>query len=93
MTDQDFDRHAKKLLLTLGALLVLTLSSWGLAQITGDVTGPIAAFAIAIAKSLLVVIVFMEVREGGTTSWVAGVVAVVFIGLLVAGSVVDVATR
>ena len=93
MTEQEFRSHTVKLVLTLAGLLVLTLASWGLAQITGEVTGPIFAFGIAIAKSLLVLFVFMELRAGGTTSWVAGVVAVAFIGLLVAGAVVDVATR
>jgi caa(3)-type oxidase subunit IV len=93
MTEQEFRRHTMRLLATLAALLVLTLASWGLAQITGEVTGPIVAFGIAIAKSLLVLFVFMELTEGGTTSWVAGVVAIAFIGLLVAGAVVDVATR
>lgn len=93
MTDPELKHHTLRLLLTLVALLVLTLSSWGLAQVSGEVAGPIVAFAIAITKALLVLFVFMEVRAGGTTSWVAGLVAVAFIGLLVAGSVLDVVTR
>ena len=93
MSAPDLGREVRRLALTLAALVALTLTSWGLAQVTGGVGGAVVAFAIAVAKSLLVAIVFMEVRRAGTTAIVAGVVAVAFIALLVGGSVADVATR
>ena len=85
---------ARRLVYTLVALLVLTLSSWGLAQLpTGHTAGPMIAFAIAIAKALCVLLVFMEVRVGGTLAWTAVLVAALLIALLAAGTWSDVAFR
>jgi caa(3)-type oxidase subunit IV len=85
--------EARRLIYALAALLVLTLSSWGLAHLpTGAAAAPIA-FTIAIAKALIVLLVFMELGGAGTLAWTAVFVAGLLIALLAAGTWSDVTFR
>jgi caa(3)-type oxidase subunit IV len=85
--------ETRRLIYALAALLVLTLSSWGLAHLpTGPAAAPIA-FAIAIAKALIVLLVFMELGGAGTLAWTAVFVAALLIALLAAGAWSDVTFR
>lgn len=89
----DHASHDRRLLFTLFGLVALTVTSYLLAQVpTGPAGAPIA-FGIAAVKACLVAVVFMEVRSAGTAAWGAAVVAILFILLLVGGTVVDVAYR
>jgi caa(3)-type oxidase subunit IV len=81
------------LVLTLGALVALTLTSFALAQLPTGGAGPVIAFAIAAAKAVLVGAVFMEIGASGTVAATAVAVAIAFIALLAAGTVTDVALR
>jgi caa(3)-type oxidase subunit IV len=85
--------ETRHLLYALAALLVLTLSSWGLAHLPTGAAGAPIAFTIAIAKALVVLLVFMELRVAGTVAWSAVVVAFLLIVLLAAGAWSDVAFR
>ena len=93
MPHRAIDAHSRRLVLALVALVALTLATWGLAQVpTGPAEAPIA-FAIAAVKAGIVAAVFMEARSAGTAAWGAAFIAVIFILLLVGGTVVDVAFR
>jgi cytochrome c oxidase subunit 4 len=83
----------RRLLVTLAALVVLTLTSWGFSSLPTGSAAPFIAFAIAIAKALLVVLVFMELGSAGTLAWSAVFVAGLLIVLLAAGAWSDVAFR
>ena len=85
--------HDRRLLFTLLALIALTLSSFLLAKLPTGAAGAPIAFGIAAVKACLVGGVFMEIRKAGVAAWGAAMCAVIFILLLVGGTVVDVAYR
>jgi caa(3)-type oxidase subunit IV len=85
--------QGRRLLLTLISLIVLTLASFGLAQLPTAGFGPVIAFAIAATKAVLVLTVFMELAETSATSRLAILIALGLIVLLTAGALTDVALR
>ena len=52
-----------------------------------------AALAIAAAKALLVVFYFMELKDGFDAVWLMASACVVWLGLLLAGTLADLVTR
>jgi caa(3)-type oxidase subunit IV len=72
------------------ALIVLAVISW-IAATLG--TGSAIALAIASVKALAIALVFMELTRASATDRVIAVVAVLFVVLICAGSLADVAFR
>ena len=81
---------SRALVLTFAALVALAAISW-IAAVLGTGTG--VALAIAAVKAALIALVFMELAHAHTADRVIAVVAVLFVVLLCAGSVADVAFR
>ncbi len=84
---------ASRLLLVGLSLLLLTTLSFGLAQLPlGGAALPVA-LGIALVKSVLIALFFMHLREQrGSNALVFGT-AVFFVLLLLAGAVLETATR
>jgi caa(3)-type oxidase subunit IV len=78
------------LVLTFVALLGLAGASW-LAAVLG--TGTAVAIAIATCKAIVIALVFMELFRAQATDRIIAVVAVLFVVLLCAGMMGDVAFR
>jgi caa(3)-type oxidase subunit IV len=83
----------RALVITLVALLVLTAISWAIAHLALGAASIPVALAIATVKAGFVVTAFMELRRASTTSRIVALVTVVFIALLSAGTVTDIALR
>jgi cytochrome c oxidase subunit IV len=83
----------RSLVLALLALLALTCASWGLAHVELGPAGTPVAIAIAAIKAAIVAVAFMELPRASTTARIVALVTVVFIALLCAGTVADVALR
>jgi cytochrome c oxidase subunit 4 len=56
--------------LTWAALLLLLLLTWGIAQFNLGPFNVVAALAIAVAKMLLVILFFMNVRHSSRLTWI-----------------------
>ncbi|VTU21665.1 caa(3)-type oxidase, subunit IV [Variovorax sp. PBL-H6] len=93
MNDTQFRRHALKLLLAWLALLALMFASLGSAYLSLGVGNPIAALAIALLKSAIVVLLFMGLASAGVTVRIVAATALCTLLLLAALSGVDYATR
>lgn len=79
----------RSLVLTFAALVVLATTSWLLSSRGGV---PLA-FAIACLKASLIALVFMELGRAHPVPRVIWMVGVVFLVLLTAGTLTDVALR
>ena len=79
--------------LTLVGLLILTTLTLGLSFLSLGALAVPAAMAIAVAKSVLIALFFMELVEQRTTNWVAFVVSLLTAGLLIGLAVLDVLSR
>ena len=83
----------RALVLTLAALLAATAIRWAISHADlGFASTPIA-LAIAAVKAGIVATMFMELMRASTTAHVVAFVTLVFIVLLCAGTVGDLAMR
>lgn len=80
----------RALVLTFVALVALAGLSWVAAMLG---TGSAVAIAIASTKALVIALVFMELTRASATDRVIAVVAVLFVILICAGALTDVAFR
>ena len=78
---------------TFVALVVLAAATFGLSRLDLGVLRVPVALAIAVAKGLLVVLVFMHLKEHRAANRIFFTIAFVFIVLLVSLSTADVVTR
>lgn len=77
---------AFSLIVTYLLLVALAAASW----LLGDTA---SSLAIAVAKTLLIALVFMELRHGHASDRIIAVLAVFFVLLLTLGAFADVITR
>ncbi len=75
------------------ALLALTAASFGATHLPLGSLAPAVALAIASVKAAIVLLVFMHLIEASTPVRVVILTTLVYIVLLAAGIVADVATR
>lgn len=75
------------------ALLALTAASFGSTYLPLGALGPPVALTIASVKAAIVLLIFMHLAEAGAVVRTVILTALVFIVLLVAGVVADVAAR
>lgn len=75
------------------ALAILTLLTTGVAFIDLGILNPIVALTIAVCKASLVVLFFMHVRYRARLTWVFIGAGVLWLALLIAFTLSDVATR
>ena len=80
-------------LFTLLALFALSFLTFGLSYVHLGSWSLVLAMAIAAAKATLVALVFMGLREHGTSDRAALLLGVVFALLLIGFAAADVATR
>ncbi len=80
----------RALVLNFVALLVLAALSWVAATLG---TGSAVALTIASVKALAIALVFMELTRANPADRMIAVVAVMFVVLICAGSLADVAFR
>ena len=74
-------------------LLLLTASTLGLAQLDLHGWNPAVALAIAVVKAVLIVTFFMQLRVGPPMARVVGVAALLWLAILVLGTMDDFLTR
>jgi cytochrome c oxidase subunit 4 len=75
------------------SLAALTLLTTGVAYIDLGTFNPIVAITIAVCKASLVVLFFMHVRERTKLTWVFIAAGALWLSLLIAFTLSDVATR
>jgi len=73
-------------------LVLLVLTAW-LSKVNLGAWNLAAAMLIAVAKALLVVIFFMEMKVSPRLMWLAAAMGIFWLGLLVGGVLIDVGTR
>jgi cytochrome c oxidase subunit 4 len=83
----------RPLVLTLLALLALTVISWAVSHVHLGRASTLIALAIAAIKASLVAYAFMELPHASAQARIMVAVTVSFIALLCAGAVADVAMR
>lgn len=83
----------RTLVLVCGALLVLTALTIGLAQVPLGPWNLILALGIATAKAVLIAAFFMELKLADPLHRVAAGVALVWLAILIFGTLDDVLTR
>jgi cytochrome c oxidase subunit 4 len=77
-----------------GALLGLTAATTGIAYIDlGAEWNTVVALAIAVGKTLLVVLYFMHLRYTSRLTWVFAATGIFWLILLIGGTMDDVLTR
>jgi len=86
-------RSGKPYILAWLALLVLTGASYGLHLLPLGSFSPVAAFSIALAKALIVILVFMHLTEAAFSVRMVALLNLLFVALLCLGVVADVALR
>jgi caa(3)-type oxidase subunit IV len=79
-----------RLALTFAALVVLALASWLLASLGAPT---IVALGIAAVKATLIGLVFMELLHAHIVPRTIAIVMILFIALLITGTLADVALR
>jgi cytochrome c oxidase subunit 4 len=79
--------------LTLVALLVLTVISWAISNVELGWASTAVALAIAVVKAGLVVYWFMELPLASTPARIVIIVTISFIALLCGGAVADIGLR
>lgn len=75
------------------ALMLLLLATYAVAQADLGPFNIVAALAIAAVKAMLVVLFFMEVRWGNKLLWLVAGASLLWLAILMAGVLDDVATR
>jgi len=73
-------------------IVLLALTAW-LSKVDLGVWNVWAAMLIAVAKAMLVVTFFMEMKVSPRLMWLAAAMGVFWLGLLVGGILIDVGTR
>ena len=88
-------RHPTKTVLFLvwGALLLLLFLTWGVAKFDLGEWNIVAALTIAVAKMLLVVLVFMHVRYSERITWVFVAAGFFWLFLMITLTMSDYLTR
>ena len=77
-----------------GALLLLTLSTTGVAFIDlGGSLNAVVALAIAVGKALLVGLYFMHLRYSSRLTWVFAAAGLFWLLILIGGTMDDILTR
>ena len=85
--------HGLAYVVTLAALLLLTLTSWGFSQLHLGALAPVVGLGIAFVKAMLVALFFMHVSDSRFAIQLIAVTTLVFILLLCLGIAADVAFR
>lgn len=93
MNDTDFKRHTRRLLVAWVALLALMLSSLGSAYLSLGAGNVAAGLAIAILKSTIVILLFMELAHASAVLRIVAAAGLATWLLLLSLSAVDYATR
>jgi len=93
MTDPEFTRHARHLLLAWIALIALMLASLGSAYLSLGIGNAVAGLVIAIIKSAIVIALFMRLAGASAVVRIVAATALATWLLLPALSGVDYATR
>jgi cytochrome c oxidase subunit 4 len=75
------------------ALVVLTIATVGVSYVDLGPLSVVVALAIAFTKALLVVLFFMHLRESPGLIWVVAGGGLFWLGILIALTMSDVATR
>ncbi len=83
----------RPIVMTLVALLVLTLVSWAVSNLPLGVAGTAIALFIAAIKAGFVMHAFMELPLASTPARVVVIVTISFIALLCAGTIGDIGMR
>ena len=83
----------RPIVITLCALLLLTLISWAVSTLPLGVAGTAIALFIAAIKAGFVVYAFMELPLASTPARIVVIVTLSFIALLCAGTVGDIGLR
>jgi cytochrome c oxidase subunit 4 len=79
--------------LTCGGLLLLTLSTWGVAYLPLGPWHLFAALGFSTAKATLIVLFFMHARHGNWLTWVVIISATFWLGILFVLTLGDYLTR
>jgi cytochrome c oxidase subunit IV len=79
--------------LVYAVLVVLTVTTVLVAYVNLGTWNPVAALGIAAAKATLIALFFMHVRHSTGTTRLFVVGAVLWLGILIAGTLDDVVTR
>lgn len=74
-------------------LILLTLTTTGIAYLDLGIFNPVAAVAIAVCKASLVVLFFMHVRDSIRLTWVFICAGVLWLAILIGLTLSDVLTR
>jgi cytochrome c oxidase subunit 4 len=75
------------------ALMILLALTYGAAQIDLGPFNVVVALAIAFTKAILVVLFFMEVKWSSRLTWVVAAAGVLWLALLIGGTLDDFLTR
>ena len=75
------------------ALMILLVATYAAAQIDLGPFNIVVALAIAFTKAILVVLFFMEVRWSSRLTWVVAAAGVMWLALLIGGTLDDFLTR
>jgi cytochrome c oxidase subunit 4 len=75
------------------ALMVLLVATYAAAQVDLGPFNIVVALAIAFTKAILVVLFFMEVRWSSRLTWVVAAAGVLWLALLIGGTLDDFLTR
>jgi caa(3)-type oxidase subunit IV len=86
-------RTTRSHLLVEGALIVLTLANIGLAGINLRGLNAIVALLIAAAQACLIALFFMELKFSSPLPRLVGVASIVWLGILMVGTLDDLLTR
>ena len=87
------ESSGRPLVVTLAALLALTLISWAISHLDLGAASTLVALAIAATKAGIVLHAFMELPLASTPARIIVIVTLSFIALLCAGTVADVDLR
>lgn len=75
------------------ALMLLLALTAGMARVDLGAWNVVIAMGIAVAKALLVVTFFMELKVSPKLMWLAGFMGIFWLALVVTGVLIDVVTR
>ncbi|HZQ47498.1 MAG TPA: cytochrome C oxidase subunit IV family protein [Verrucomicrobiae bacterium] len=83
----------KTLFAVWAALLLLLALTWGVARLNLGIWNPVAAVTIAVAKMLLVVLIFMHVLYGVRLIWVFAAAGFFWLCIMISLTLGDYLTR
>ena len=87
------DANLRKTALVWGGLLLCLLLTWGFARLNLDGANVAIALAIAITKTALIAVFFMELRSSPRFMWVIAAAGVFWVAILFTLSLSDYLTR